>query len=191
MDTLPSSFRDPSGFVFRHAGEVYRQVNAGYAGQFEHFLSSGLYDALVSKGYLIAHEDVSDPDIPRAPDCHRILKPRAIPYISYPYEWSFSQLKDAAMLTLRIQTVALKHGFVLKDASAYNIQFDQGRPVFIDTLSFETYQEGAPWVAYRQFCQHFLAPLALMARIDVDLGKLLTTHIDCVPLSLASRLLPL
>lgn len=191
MNSLPSSFRDPSGFVFRHAGEVYRQVNTVYAGQFDRLLSSGLYGALVDKGYLIAHEDVSDSDLPRGPDCHRVLKPRAIPYISYPYEWSFSQLKDAAMLTLRIQTVALKHGFVLKDASAYNIQFDQGRPVFIDTLSFEPYREGDPWVAYRQFCQHFLAPLALMARIDVDLGKLLTTHIDGVPLSLASRLLPL
>lgn len=190
VDALPSSFRDPSGFVFEHAGRIYRQVNAGYSEQFERFLSSGLHDALVKKGYLIPHEDVTDADIPHGSDCYRLLEPQAIPYISYPYEWSFSQLKDAAMLTLRIQTVALKHGFVLKDASAYNIQFNQGKPIFIDTLSFEPYEEGVPWVAYCQFCQHFLAPLALMARVDINLGRLLTTHIDGVPLSLASRLLP-
>jgi len=78
----------------------------------------------------------------------------------------------------------------LKDASAYNIQFHQGRPIFIDTLSFEKYQEGMPWVAYRQFCQHFLAPLSLMAYTDVRLNQLLRIYIDGVPLDLAVRLLP-
>ncbi|MEH6585540.1 MAG: hypothetical protein V7720_03225 [Halioglobus sp.] len=94
------------------------------------------------------------------------------------------------MLTLRIQTIALKYGFVLKDASAFNVQFIDSKPIFIDTLSFEPYEEGRPWVAYRQFCQHFLAPLALMAYVDANLGKLLVTHIDGVPLALASKLLP-
>ncbi|MHC4714977.1 MAG: class I SAM-dependent methyltransferase [Planctomycetota bacterium] len=78
----------------------------------------------------------------------------------------------------------------LKDASAYNIQFEGARPVLLDTLSFEKYKEGEPWVAYRQFCQHFLAPLALMSRRDVRLGQLLRVYIDGVPLDLASRLLP-
>ena len=190
MSSLPSSFRDPSGFVFSHNGSIYRQINESFAAAFDQFMESGLYQALVAKGYLISHEDVTASDIPREPGCHKVIAPQQIPYISYPYEWSFSQLKDAAMLTLRIQTVALKHGFVLKDASAYNIQFLNGKPVFIDTLSFEPYNEGSPWVAYRQFCQHFLAPLALIAYVDVDLGKLLVTHIDGVPLALASKLLP-
>ncbi|HEY5731589.1 MAG TPA: hypothetical protein VIS72_16190, partial [Anaerolineales bacterium] len=78
----------------------------------------------------------------------------------------------------------------LKDASAYNIQFHKGKPILIDTLSFEIYEEGRPWVAYRQFCQHFLAPLALMAKTDIRLSQLLRVHIDGLPLDLASRLLP-
>jgi hypothetical protein len=190
MSSLPSSFRDPSGFVFSHDGCVFRQINANFAPSFDQFIDSGLYQVLVAKGYLVAHEDVTASDIPRQPGCYKLIEPQQLPYISYPYEWSFSQLQDAAMLTLRIQTVALKHGFVLKDASAYNIQFVDGKPIFIDTLSFEPYEEGSPWVAYRQFCQHFLAPIALMAYVDVDLGKLLVTHIDGVPLALASKLLP-
>ena len=190
MRVLPSSFRDPSGFVFSHNGLVYRQVNTSFAASFDQFLESGLYQALTDKGYLVKHEDVTMTDVPHQSGCYKVLAPQQLSYISYPFEWSFSQLKDAAMLTLRIQTIALKHGFVLKDASAYNIQFVGGKAVFIDTLSFEPYEEGCPWVAYRQFCQHFLAPLALMAYVDVDLGKLLVTHIDGIPLPLASKLLP-
>ncbi len=184
-----ASFRDPSGFLFHHEGILYRQVNRSYAQDFELLKSSGLYDLLVEKGLLIPHREVSL-DLARTKDAVRILQPEPVLFISYPYEWCFSQLKDAALTTLRIQRLALKRGMCLKDASAYNIQFHEGRPVLIDTLSFTVYQEGAPWVAYRQFCQHFLAPLALMARCDIRLGALLRTHIDGVPLDLASRLLP-
>jgi len=113
-----------------------------------------------------------------------------VSFISYPYEWSFGQLKDAALATLSIQRRALKLGMSLKDASAYNIQFVRGKATLIDTLSFEAYKEGQPWVAYRQFCQHFLAPLALMALKDVRLSQLLRVYIDGIPLDLASELLP-
>jgi hypothetical protein len=99
-------------------------------------------------------------------------------------------LKDAALAILSIQRRALKAGMSLKDASAYNIQFVRGKATLIDTLSFELYKEGQPWVAYRQFCQHFLAPLALMALRDVRLNQLLRVYIDGVPLDLASELLP-
>ena len=129
-------------------------------------------------------------DLAASPDAYRVIRPERIPFISYPYEWSFSQLQDAALTTLRIQELALERGLTLKDASAYNIQFRNGRPLLIDTLSFEPYAEGTPWVGYRQFCQHFLATLALMACRDVRLGQLLRVHIDGVPLDLASRLLP-
>ena len=118
------------------------------------------------------------------------MQPDLVPFISYPYEWSFSQYKDAALATLSIQKRALKAGMSLKDASAYNIQFVHGKPVLIDTLSFETYQEGQPWVAYKQFCQHFLAPLALMALKDVRLSQLMRVYIDGIPLDLASQMLP-
>ncbi len=187
MNNLSASFRDPSGFLFQQGGELYRQVNPIYAVEFDLLMSSGLYKKLVDLGRLIPHTEVSLPGVQGA---YKVLHPQKIPFISYPYEWSFQQLKDAALATLSIQKRALKYGMSLKDASAYNIQFMDGKAVLIDTLSFEMYQEGEPWVAYRQFCQHFLAPLALMSARDVRLGQLLRIYIDGIPLDLASRLLP-
>ena len=184
---LPSSFRDPSGFLFLRDGILYRQVNRSYQRHYDLLQESGLYKELVSRGLLIPHEEVllgSDSQV-----AYKTLKPEVVPFVSYPYEWSFSQLQDAALATLQVQKLALRFGMSLKDASAYNIQFRSGRPVLVDTLSFEPYAEGAPWVAYRQFCQHFLGPLALMSRVDVRLGQLLRVNIDGVPLDVASRLL--
>ena len=186
---LGASFRDPSGFLFTRAGELYRQVNHVYAPEYRQLMESGLYDKLTKAGQLVPHQE-SDADPAEPALAFRVIQPARVPFISYPYEWPFSFLKDAALATLSIQRRALKAGMSLKDASAYNIQFYQGRPALIDTLSFETYKEGEPWVAYRQFCQHFLAPLALMARTDVRLSQLLRVYIDGVPLDLASRLLP-
>ncbi len=186
---LGSSFRDPSGFVFHLDGNLYRQVNRSYQANYDLLLSSGLYDALVKDGLLIPHVET---DIPprRAELAYRVIKPQLVRFISYPYEWCFSQLKDAALATLTIHKRAIEHGMILKDASAYNIQFVDGKPVLIDTLSFDRYQEGQPWIAYKQFCQHFLAPLALMCYRDVRLGQMLRTHIDGIPLDMVSSLLP-
>ncbi|MGE5251338.1 MAG: SAM-dependent methyltransferase [Bacteroidota bacterium] len=186
---LDSSFRDPSGFLFLREGNLYRQVNQVYAKEYNQLMQSGLYERLVKRGLLIAHEESSQPAAQEG-TAFKIIQPERVPFISYPYEWSFSQLKDAALATLSIQRRALKAGMTLKDASSYNMQFVRGRPALIDTLSFEAYREGKPWDAYRQFCQHFLAPLALMAHADVRLGQLLRVHIDGIPLDLASRLLP-
>jgi ribosomal protein L11 methylase PrmA len=187
---VSASFRDPSGFLFVRDGTLYRQVNQSYRKDYDLLMQSGLYERLVKARQLIPHQEVDlTPAVPEI--AYRILLPERVPFISYPYEWSFSQLKDAALLTLSIQLTALELGLSLKDASAYNVQFHQGRPVLIDSLSFEAYQEGKPWVAYRQFCQHFLAPLALMAYRDVRLNQLLRVYIDGVPLDLASSLLPM
>ena len=112
-------------------------------------------------------------------------------FISYPYEWAFSALKDAALLTLDVQLRALNHDMQLKDASAYNVQFDGCRPLLIDTLSFERLEVNKPWKAYGQFCRHFLAPLALMAKTHIDAGYLLRDYIDGIPLDVASRMLPI
>ena len=188
-EVLRSSFRDPGGFLFRREGSLYRQVNRACAEDFQLLESSGLAASLREAGLLIPHVE-ADVEPPRPDIAFRVIRPEPVPFISYPYEWSFSQLKDAALTTLRIQKIALRHGMILKDASAYNIQFHRGRPVLIDTLSFTRYEEGQPWVAYRQFCQHFLAPLALMAYRDVRLSALLRTEIDGVPLDLAAGLLP-
>jgi hypothetical protein len=186
---IASSFRDPSGFVFLKDGHLLRQVNRVYQDNFDHLVSSGLYQELVRSELLIPHTEVGLPHA-ATDEAYAVIEPERIPFISYPYEWCFSQLKDAALLTLHIQAKALEYGMSLKDCSAYNVQFVGGKPVLIDTLSFELYREGQPWVAYRQFCQHFLAPLALMSFVDVRLHQLLRVYIDGVPLDLASQLLP-
>ena len=154
------------------------------------WLRSGLLGRLQAAGLLIGHEPApqgwaADPSI-----AIEVIQPEPIPFISYPYEWTFGQLKAAALLTLRIQGEAAKVGFELRDASAYNVQFLRGTPIFIDTLSFRRAAPGAPWIAYRQFCEHFLAPLALMAHTDIRLAGLLRDHLDGIPLDLAAALLP-
>jgi len=186
---ITSSFRDPSGFIFTQDGHIYRQVNHIYKEHYDHLLNSGLYTALVDAHLLVPHHE-SDAQPPEPENVYKVIQPKVVPFISYPYEWSFSQLKDAAITTLQIQLKSLDYGMSLKDCSAYNIQFNQGKPIFIDTLSFEKYREGEPWVAYRQFCQHFLAPLALMSYTDVRLNQLLRVYIDGIPLDLVSFLLP-
>ena len=186
---LSSSFRDPNGFIFKQDGALYRQVNQSYASEYSMLMESGLYGKLTKNGMLIPHKEVNvTPAEPAL--AFKVIHPQYIPFISYPYEWSFGLLKEAALKTLSIQKRALKAGMTLKDASAYNIQFVNGKATLIDSLSFDIYDEGEPWVAYRQFCQHFLAPLALMAHKDVRLSQLLKIYIDGVPLDLASRLLP-
>lgn len=189
MANIAGSFRDPSGFIFTHEGIIYRQVNQVYKEHYDFLITSGLYQNLTGAGLLIPHEEV-DVRLVKSAEAYKVLCPEPIKFTSYPYEWCFSQLKDAALATLEIQKRALKFGMTLKDASAYNIQFVMGKPVLIDTLSFEKYVEGEPWVAYRQFCQHFLAPLALMGYKDVRLSQLFRVYIDGVPLDMASSLLP-
>jgi len=186
---LGSSFRDPSGFIFTKDRTIYRQINNSYKENYDFLFSSGLYQALVDANLLVKHTEVSI-EPPDSENEYKIIQPEQIPYISYPYEWSFSQLKDAALATIRIQKIALEHGMSLKDASAYNMQFTGGNWLMIDTLSFEKYNVGQPWVAYRQFCKHFLAPLALMSFTDIRLSSLLINYIDGIPLDLCAKILP-
>lgn len=188
-EPLASSFRDPAGFVFRRDGVLFRAIRAPGLSPYEALMSSGLYEELVAAGLLVPHEEVSLPEAP--PGAVKVIRPALVPFVSYPYEWCFSQLKDAGLATLEIEKRALRRGLTLIDASAYNIQFLRGRPVLIDTLSLRPHEAGEPWTAYRQFCQHFLAPLALMSFRDVRLAGLIRVHIDGVPLDLASSLLPL
>ena len=186
---IASSFRDSSGFLFLSESNLYRQVNFLYKEHYDHLMNSGLFSLLEEKNLLIPHKEIKHGEV-YSLGAYKIVQPDIIPFISYPYEWCFSQLKDAALTTLQIQKHALEFGMILKDASAYNIQFLNGKPILIDTLSFEVYKEGLPWIAYKQFCQHFLAPLALMSYCNVHLGKLMQIYIDGIPLDLASSLLP-
>jgi len=186
---LPSSFRDPSGFLFYRNNLLYRQINIRYKDNYNLLMKSGLYDALIKDKLLIAHKEISEQKVENK-NAYKIIKPELINFISYPYEWCFSQLKNAALTTLAIQKKSLEFGMSLKDASAYNIQFNKGKPLLIDTLSFEKYQEGKPWIAYKQFCEHFLVPLALMSYNHIQLNKLLQIYLDGIPLDLANSLLP-
>jgi len=186
----PGSFRDPSGFVYRRDGVLYRQVNRVFADDWQAAVDAGLLRRWQESGRLVRHERV---DISLAADPDRalaVLRPEPVDFVSYPYEWTFGQLKDAALLTLDLQEDAERAGFTLRDASAYNIQFHRGRPILIDSLSVEHLNPAEPWAGYRQFCQHFLAPLALMARRDIRCGLMLRDHVDGIPLDLASTLLP-
>lgn len=185
LSLLESSFRDPSGNVFIKNKTLYRLINYFYKDDYELLVNSGLYKKLISLNLLVPHQEIKK----NTGQIFKIIKPLEIPFISYPYEWCFSQLKDAALTTLRIQKIAVEHNMTLKDASAYNVQFLQGKPIFIDSLSFVKYKEGMPWSAYRQFCMHFLAPLILMSQKKLDLNKLLGIYIDGIPLDIASSLL--
>ncbi len=184
IQASPASFRDPAGFVFKQNHSIYRKINPVGFDHYDYLMQSGLYDCLVKKNLLIPHQEI------RRNADEIIIQPELIPYISYPYEWCFSQIKDAALATLEIQNIAVDYGMTLKDASAYNIQYLRCRPIFIDTLSFEKRQDGDSWAGYKQFCQHFLGPLALMAYTDVRLQKMLTSFIDGIPLELVASLLP-
>jgi hypothetical protein len=185
----PASFRDPAGYVFRRDGALYRAIQPMAAADWAAFTEGGLAADLIVRGLLIDHEPASVELAPR-PGAVHVIKPRQLALISYPYEWAFSQLREAALLTLEVQRRALAADMWLRDASAYNVQFDAGRPILIDSLSFEPADLSAPWPAYRQFCKHFLAPLALMAHRDVRCGLMLRDFIDGLPLDLATGLLP-
>lgn len=182
-----SSFRDPAGYLFWRGGKIYRCVRPSYQPTLELATKSGLLTELVERGLLLPYTIV---DAMESSNCSTVICPEQLPFISYPYEWCFEQLRDAAIATLDLHLAALDRGLILKDASAYNIQFVEGRPVLIDHLSFEAAAGHAAWPAYGQFCRHFLAPLALLSYADIRLSRLSELYIDGVPLDLASALLP-
>jgi hypothetical protein len=187
---LPASFRDPHGFVFTLDGLLLRQVNEVHREAFELMKSTGLLDALFEEELLVRHVE-EGAETAATSDAYTVIRPEVIPFVSYPYEWCFGALRDAALHTLRAQRVAMEHGMSLRDASAYNVQFLRGQPILIDTLSFEPLRVDRPWVAYRQFCEHFVAPLALMSMRDVRIGRTLQAFLDGIPIDLAASLLPL
>ena len=160
---LAASFRDPAGFLFEINGRLVRAVHPDAQASIAALFSSGLHDELTTAGLLVGHDVLPATEVAALglPAGWMALTPRLrVPVISYACEWTDGQLRDAALLTLHIQRRALAKGFSLKDASAFNVQFQGSRPVFIDILSFETLPPVRYWVAYRQFCEHFLAPLA-------------------------------
>ena len=185
----PSSFRDPSGFVFQSAGKLYRQINTSYQSDYELLMGSGLYQQLVDQRMLIPHEEIAD-SLVGQPGKFKTILPEFIPFISYPYEWCFEELQDAALVTLNIMKASIDHGMILKDATPYNIQFISGTPVHIDTLSFEKYNESKPWIAYRQFCETFLYPLVVSKYSLMEAHRLFHAYPEGMPAKSAAAMLP-
>jgi hypothetical protein len=173
----PGSFRDPESRVFYSGDEVYRALSQDGLGDFEALEATGLLDDervvrterardIQSLRGLLVHEPAA------------VLRHERIPFVSYPYEWTFSQLKDAALVQLDLLLAALEHDLVLKDSTPYNVQFKGARPVFVDVGSFERLREGEPWVGYRQFCMLYLYPLLLQSVKDVAFHPWLRGSID-------------
>jgi len=184
-----SSYRDPSGFIFEKEGIIYRQVNQVFKEDFDFFTSSGCCENLIKKGLLIPHEIIEE-NYTGQKDYYKTLRPDQVPFISYAYEWSFDMLKDAALLTLQLLKESLSYGLILKDATPFNIQWYKGKLIFIDSLSFEKYDEQKPWIAYRQFCECFLSPLLLMHYTKQPLQQLLLAYPEGIPLPITKSLLP-
>ncbi|WP_394727069.1 class I SAM-dependent methyltransferase [Altererythrobacter sp. GH1-8] len=168
MRIEPGSFRDPAGRVFKQEGRVFRAVFEPGREAFEKAREAGVYNWAVDKGFLVAMEDVApetldwDGEKPAY-----LLEHPALDFISYPYEWTFSQLKRAALFHLDFHLKLLERDFTLTDATAYNVQFVHTRPVFIDHLSIQPYKEGSLWAGQRQFAMQFFCPLLLWAKCGI------------------------
>ena len=162
------SFRDPSGHVYEFDNRILRTISEGARGSYESARDSGVLKDLVDSGYLVASSELGRDDQPDAvPAAAYVVEHPRIPFISYPYEWSFGELKAAALHHLDMQIDLFKRGFVLSDATAYNVQFVGPNPVFIDLLSVRPYREGEFWYGHRQFCEQFLNPLLLRSVLGV------------------------
>ena len=169
MRPEPSSFRDPAGRVFESRdGRIFRSVAPGALEDYRFARESGALDELVAEGALVAAEEVDPEPLGEfAPEGGLALEHPRLPFVSYPYEWPFSLLRAAALHHLDLQLRLLERGVSLSDASAYNVQFVGARPVFIDWLSFRRYREGEYWTGHAQFCEQFLYPLLLAAKLGV------------------------
>lgn len=185
------SFRDPSGRIYDLNGEIYRTVLNKAVAEFIHVRDSGLAAKLMSKGKLVATEEVKNSTLKKAGiQAPMVLRHARIPFVSYPYEWSFPLLKAAALLHLDVQIEALRAGVSLSDSTAYNVQFDGPNPVFIDVLSFRQYHDGEIWAGHRQFCEQFLNPLLLRAYFGIPHNAWFRGNLEGIETTMLARMMP-
>ena len=193
----PGSFRDRDSRVVVGADGVYRVLSERGAEDWRALASSPLLERLTADGSLIATEEVEGPFGAAhgtgllAEPVAATLRHERVPFVSYPYEWTFGMLRDAALLELDLELQALEEGLTLKDATPYNVQFRGSAPVFIDVGSFERLREGEPWAGYRQFCMLYLYPLLLQAYRNVPFQPWLRGSIDGITPEEASNLFSL
>jgi hypothetical protein len=175
------SFRDPESRVFYSDDAVLRALSAEGLADFDALAASQLFERAQDDGRLVATERIEDPGGltgPLVKEQAALLRHERIPFVSYPYEWPFSMLKDAALLQLDLLQDALAEDLILKDSSPYNVQFRGARPVFVDVGSFERLRSGESWIGYRQFCMLFLYPLLLQSAKGVAYQPWLRGSID-------------
>jgi ribosomal protein L11 methylase PrmA len=188
----PGSFRDPSGHVILQDRRVFRTVTTRAAADYELARDQGVLRTLADSGRLISSSEV-DPTLvgANAQGARHLLEHPRLAYVSFPYEWSFALLRAAALAHLDLHLELLERGLTLSDASAYNLQFQGVRPIFIDVLSIRRYQEGEYWLGHRQFCEQFLNPLLLRALLGVAHNAWYRGSLEGIPTSDLARLLPL
>jgi SAM-dependent methyltransferase len=177
----PGSFRDPDSRIFTSDGRVLRLLSATGLEDWRALAGSPLFAELEREGKLVGTREADG--VAEVPDALHgevaaVLEHDVVPVVSYPYEWTFGMLRDAALLQLELVRRSIEAGLILKDSSPYNVQFRGARPVFVDVGSFERLREGEPWAGYRQFCMLFLYPLLLQAWKDVPFQPWLRGRID-------------
>ena len=188
----PASFRDPASTVFYLNGQVLRGLRAEAAEEWQALAATRFFPRLLEAGKVCGTKPASAELVEQGQlggDWALVLEHERLPFVSYPYEWTFSMLRDAALLHLEILQEALAEGFTTKDGTAFNVQWQGSRPVFIDVVSFERLRPGEPWAGYRQFCQTFLYPLMLQAYLDVSFQPWLRAQIDGIEPRQARQLL--
>jgi ribosomal protein L11 methylase PrmA len=185
------SFRDPAGQVLHHQGRVFRTVSDFGWNHFEPVWQSGLIADLATEDLVLPLNEVDQATAGNPDHAARVFETKKLDFVSWPFEWSFSALKAAALLHLDVHLKALERGFTLSDASAYNVQFRGARPVFIDHLSFRPYEEGEIWTGHRQFCEQFINPLVLAAKAGVMPNAWYRGAQEGLPTADVARLIPL
>ena len=193
-DVEHGSFRDRNGRVFYWDGAVFRGLSQGALDNWELLSSKEFFHRLLADGKIVATERVGLDGLEVSSELQGwsgYLRHEKIPFVSYPYEWSFGMLKDAALLQLELLTLALDADMTLKDSSGFNFQWHGAKPVFIDVPSFEPLTPGEPWVGYQQFCEMFLYPLFLQAYKNVPFHAWLRGRIDGIEGEQLRRLMSL
>ncbi|MFL6205010.1 MAG: methyltransferase [Acidimicrobiales bacterium] len=185
----PGSFRDPLSRVFVDEGAVWRGLRGEGLADFEAYAATAAYARSQADGRVIGTRAVPVAETPLGPGWAGALRHDRVRVVTYPYEWAFSMLKDAARLQLELSREALAEGILTKDATSYNVQFDGSVPVFIDVGSFERLVPGQPWPGYRQFCELFLNPLYVQAIGGVAFQPLLRGSVHGLSPSVTAKLI--
>ena len=183
------SYKDPSARVVKQGGVYLRFIHDSYQAEFKHLMSCGLYDTLVSQGLMVRHVEIPNEKLPSRYFVE--ILPEQIPFHVLPFEWTFNDWKEALSVFLKINQIALSHGMILKDATPYNFARIEGEMRMFDTSSFQFFEEKSSWIAYRQFCQEMLGPLALMKFLGSAWSRLSQSYLRGMPLDFISRQLPL